>query len=598
MLNKKMNKEINSISYWVSIAATSIVAVFLMLIFSFLMAKSIDVTVFKRDKISELAIVIPLLIIVLIIRSIISYLYDYLGKEFGLKIKKKIRKNIFDSFIKLGPIGLREKKTAELVFKTSDAPDKIEPYYSDFLPHFISVCASTLIILCFIFATDWLSGIVMMLTAPLVPLFMFLIGRTSEFVNKRAWSTMEEMGNKFLELLKGMNTLKLFNKSKTRRLYLNEVNEKFRKNTMSVLRVTFLTSFIMEFITTMSTAMVAVFLAVRLIYGQMDFFTAFLVLLIIPEYFQPIKLLGQKYHISTAAKTAYFQIESIINTEERRETFSENVELSENITISKKEITIKQNAQLHESDKFDRVLIENLSYKYRSGNQVINTLNLEINEPGLYAITGKSGVGKTTLNMLLLGFDRNYNGNIKLGNYEVSSLHQTEMNKRISYVSQNPFLFKGTVFQNITIGILDKNYSFETIESLLIKFDLSAFINRLSDGLKSVIGEGGTQLSGGESQIIAILRAILSKSDIIILDEPTSALDVNLEEKLIKILKEISKDKIIIVTAHRLPTLIAAKKIFYMENGIFTEQGTHDELIATSSKYKMAINGWLGGIYD
>ena len=436
-------------------------------------------------------------------------------------------------------------------------------------------------ILIYAFYLDPISALIMLFTAPLIPIFMILIGKTGEYVNRKQWHTLKQMNGYFSEILKGLLTLRLFHRVSYQVEKMKALDGEFRKSTMSVLRITFLSALVLELLTTLSTALVAVSLGVRLLNGNINFYSSFLVLLLTPEYFQPLRQMGAKYHMANNGKMAADSLYEILNKDLKEKAFISNVD--------RREEYLKATEAYTETS----LEIEGLVYSYDKENTVLKGLSLSLKGNQLVALAGDSGVGKTTLGMLIMGYDKTYKGDITVNNKNMKALSGVEIRKAIAYVPQNPILVDGTILENILLG--KDHPEKKEIDQAVENSGMKSFLSLLPNGIETVIGEGGHPLSGGQKQTIGICRALLKETSLILFDEPTSALDVESEELFMAVLNKLKKEKCIVIIAHRISTLALADWIFYIENGIVTETGTHKELLEKNGSYGKT-NFRMGGV--
>lgn len=582
MIDKRLFKELARIKgYWPIQAAVSIAAVFLAILQYTTLGRFIDGAIFKNNKENQLVSLLVLFVLFFFSKAAITILKDYYGKITGGKIKASLKKEAIKTVIGKGTVLLRQENSTELASVILSSVDNLEQYFTEFIPHLVYVGVSTPIILLYVFYLDPISAIIMAITAPLIPVFMILIGKTGEYVNKKQWHTLKEMNGYFSEVLKGLMTLKLFSRIDRQVEKMKELDGEFRGNTMSVLRITFLSALVLELLTTLSTAVVAVSLGVRLLTGHIDFYSSFLVLLLTPEYFQPLRQMGAKYHIANNGKLAANSLYGIIEESGSEESATETI----------------QGLRTSESKTENRFVleIENLKYSYNVGQTVLDGINLSFEGNKLIAIAGDSGVGKTTLSMLIMGYDKNYEGLIKINDMDIKKLDSLALRAQIAYVPQKPVIFNGTLLENIKLG--NEDASKAEIEEAISLSGMKLYIEALPNGINTVLGEGGHPLSGGQNQMISICRAILKKTNLVILDEPASALDVESEEVLAEVLIGLKKKKAIIIIAHRISTLALADHIFYMENGEISEQGSHRTLLKNNSSYGKIISEW-GPYFD
>ncbi|MBN1305284.1 MAG: thiol reductant ABC exporter subunit CydD [Anaerolineales bacterium] len=500
------------------------------------------------------------LIFIITVRALLTWVNEISASAIAIKIKTRLRQQLLRQIIKLGPAYTRGERTGELTTTIIEATETLDAYYSQYLPQLVITTLVPASILIFVFPVDLLSGLVLMITAPLIPFFMVLIGKGAETVTKKQFEVLRLLSAHFLDSLQGLTTLKLFGQSKAHAKNIARVSNKFRDTTLSVLRITFLSALALELIATLSTAVVAVEIGLRLLYAKMTFQQAFFLLILAPEFYQPLRTLGLRFHAGMAGTTAGKRIFDILDSD-----------VEDNQSAGEIEI-------LPDDQHTDCLFTLNgLSYTYPGERSpVLQNLNLEI-KPGQHiALVGPSGAGKSTLVQLLLGFIRPTAGKLTRVHLE-----------KIAWVPQRPYLFHDTIAANLRIakpeaaeeelvGAARAAYLLDFIEDLPGKFD-------------TLIGEGGSRLSGGQAQRLAIARAFLKDAAVLIMDEPTSNLDPENEARLTASTRKLMQGRTVITIAHRLNTAANANQIIVLQNGQINQQGTHDKLLKQDGVYSQMV---------
>jgi ATP-binding cassette subfamily C protein CydD len=482
------------------------------------------------------------------LRYYLSYQAEQLAFKAGSAIKKSIREKLLQKLARLGPVALANEESGSVSTTIIDGVESLDAYFVKFLPTVIIMSMVPLIIWIVVIPSDWLSAAVLIVTAPLTPLFMMLVGKHAERLNQQQWDKLARMGGHFLSAIQNLTTLKRFGASKREIENIGRIADEFRRSTMGVLRVAFLTSAILEFFAALSIALVAVFIGFRLLEGQMSFFYGFFVLLLIPEFYLPLRQFGVQSHARMEANSA---AEHIIRLLDLKEPASSDV--------------------THETAiQFDRV-----SYRYNDKSTAIDRLNLSISNGEKIAITGKSGSGKSTLLSLLLGFISPSEGKLS-----IPSRHQ------IAWVPQKAKLFYGSIAENVAMS--------QTLSDDEIKAALHAanadFILALPNGIHTHVEEGGRNFSGGQTQRIALARALAKKAPIILLDEPTAHLDDESEHAITAALNNLSNKTTTITIAHRLSTLQKADRIIVLEKGQIVEEGDYKTLSQSNGPFEELLN--------
>lgn len=519
---------------------------------AWLLAYVIDAAVFDGANLARLWPWLLGLLPVFALRFLVGWQAERQAFQAALQVKREIRGRLFDKLRALGPLRLANEDSGSLATSLVDGVESLEPYFARYLPALTMMSMVPLILLLAVFPADWLSGVVLLATAPLVPLFMSLIGKGAEHLNQRQWRQLTRMGAHFLNVIQTLPTLKMFNASRRELDHIARIADAFRRSTMSVLRVAFLTSAVLEFFAALSIALIAVFIGFRLLDGEMAFFYGFFALLLAPEFYMPLRNYGVQNHARMEAVGAAEQIARILDLE------AGDVAPQQDATF----VGPLQLRQVH--------------FAYEPGRPALAGVDLLI-EPGRHvAIVGPSGAGKSTLANLLLGFALPDSGDIRIGDTPLHAGNIAAWRRQIAWIPQKARLFHGTVADNIRLGT--PGATLAEVRQAAAAADALTFIEALPQGFDTLIGEGGLGLSGGQTQRIALARALLHDTPILLLDEPTAHLDRDSERAIVETLRRCATQRTLISIAHRLHTLHDADLILVMQQGRVVQQGSYREL--------------------
>jgi ATP-binding cassette subfamily C protein CydD len=524
--------------------------------------------VFLTDKkIHQVSSLIIYFTIYSILRAIFSWLEHSQANKTASYIKQELREQLVDKIVRLGPVFTRSEESGEISNTLTAGIDSLDAYFSQYLPQLLISVLVPLTILVFVFPIDLLSGIVFLITAPLIPLFMFLIGNSADKLSKKQWKKMSRMSAFFLDVFQGLLTLKIFGRSKDYLHKISEVSEDFRRSTMKVLRIAFLSAMVLELVAALSTAIIAVEIGLRLLYAKMIFREAIFILILAPEFYQTLRLLGTRFHAGMEGTAAAERIFKLLHLSETNE---------ESAMLRQEKVSSKL------------IIFRNVTYTYPGAiHRALDRVNIVIEPDKKIAFVGPKGAGKSTLTYLLLKFMVPDSGEILISDIPLNSIEPEFWRAQLSWVSQDPFLFHRTVMDNIKIA-----RPLATDEQVYIaaqKAHIHDYITSLNNGYDTLLGERGIRFSGGEAQRITLARAFLKDAAILILDEPTANLDPEIEQKITEAIDELSRNRMVITIAHKLKTVKKADIIIALSEGKVVETGSHQSLMEKGTIYRKMV---------
>ncbi len=529
---------------------------------AWLLSSTVEGVFLQGQTLAQVTGWLRLMLVIIVGRGLLAWVNEVSANAVAVHVKTNLRERLFAHIQSLGPAYTQRERTGDLTTAAVEGIEALDAYFSQYLPQLVITTLVPISILIFVFPLDLLSGIILLVTAPLIPFFMILIGKGAEIVTNRQYETLSRLSAHFLDSLQGLTTLKIFGHSKAHAKSIARVSDQFRDRTMAVLRITFLSALVLELLTTLSTAVIAVEIGLRLLYARMEFREAFFLLILAPEFYLPLRMLGARFHAGMAGTSAAKRIFEILETREQRLENRENTTRYSLVSVH----------------------LDNVSFTYPNEiTPALNNINLQIQSGQHIALVGPSSAGKSTLVNLLLGFIRPSTGQILSTIQSQSTIDGPPSVENIAWVPQKPYLFHDTLAANIRLGHPDATD--EQITKAAKAAHLHEFIESLPKKYETVIGEGGARLSGGQAQRLALARAFLKDAPILILDEPTSSLDPETESLLEESTRQLMQERTVITIAHRLNTVFQADRIIVLERGQIIEQGTHGELIENDGAY-------------
>ena len=517
----------------------------------------------KHASIEQVVNNLLLFVLFSVVRAGMHWLSRERGGALAGKIKIKLRNMLTRRLDSLGPLYTYGEKSGELNNTAYNGVEALDAYFSAYIQQLFFSAIIPVSVLLVVFPFDLLTGFVFLLTAPIIPVFMILIGQQAKSMTEKQWKSLSRMSAHFLDALQGLTTLKLFGRSKEESKQIFRVSDQFRQKTMGVLKIAFLSALVLEMAATISTAVVAVEIGLRLMYAHMAFQPALFILILAPEFYQPMRQLGARFHAGMDGVTAAARIYEILEMPLPK--------------VSGKKPTLSITLP-------EPVTFKDVSFTYPNAQTAaVKRLSFNIQPNSKVALVGKSGSGKTTIAALLLRFASPQQGTIFIGTKDLKTIPEQDWLQQVSWLPQKPYLFHRSVAENILIARPQATWE-EMIEASE-QARLHPFVQNLADGYDTIVGEEGSRFSGGQAQRIALARAFLRRAPLLILDEPTSNLDPRLDAEIQHSINRLCKGKTVLLIAHRLSSVTDADHIIFLEQGKIVESGTHQALLKQNGQY-------------
>lgn len=523
------------------------------------------------ENIPREALLLPfiLLILVFVLRAWVVWLRERVGFHAGQHIRFEIRRQVLDRLQQAGPAWIQGKPAGSWAALVLEQIDDMHDYYARYLPQMALAVCVPLLIVAAIFPSNWAAALILLGTAPLIPLFMAMVGMGAADANRRNFLALARLSGHFLDRLRGMETLRIFGRGEAETENIRAASQDFRQRTMEVLRLAFLSSGVLEFFTSLSIALVAVYFGFSYL-GELNFghygtgvtLTAgFLALILAPEFFQPLRDLGTFYHAKAQAVGAADSLKTFLETPLAHPARGE-VELAENEPVT-----------------IDAV---NLIITSPEGKTLAGPLNFSLAAGERAVLVGRSGSGKSSLLNVLSGF-LSYQGSLRINGVELRDLSPESWRQHLSWVGQNPQLPAATLRENVLLARPDA--SEQELYAALDAAWVSEFLPLLPQGVDTPLGNHASRLSVGQAQRVAVARALLNPCQLLLLDEPAASLDAHSEQRVMQALKAASKRQTTLMVTHQLEDLADWDAIWVMQDGAIVEQGSYAELSAANGAF-------------
>ena len=519
--------------YLVVSVAIGIVTAVLVVLQSWLLADAVDGAYLRHRSLAALRSPVVALLAVVLGRALVGWGTERAAFRTSARAKSQLRAALVERVATLGPNGIERGRTGSLAIVATRGVDALDAYFSRYLPQvFLSVIVP-LTVLVVVAGADWISAVIIAVTVPLIPIFMALIGTATRERTDRQLRTLQRLAGHFLDVVAGLPTLKVFGRAKAQAEAIREITDRYRRTTMANLRLAFLSSLVLELLATVSVALVAVAVGLRLLGGHLSFRTALFVLVLAPEAYLPLRLLGANFHASAEGMKVAEQVFEVLERPVPARGTRTDVPDPATAPLSVRDLSV--------------------SYAGRR-RPALARLSLEVAPGEVLAVTGPSGCGKSTLLAVLLGMQAPDGGEVRIGEVALGDLDVDAWRARIAWVPQRPHLFSASVADNVRLGRPEA--SDDEVWRALADAGLDAVVRALPEGLATRLGERGAGLSAGERQRVALARAFLRDSPLLLLDEPTAGLDTATEEGILRTIRTMVQSRTVVLVAHR-PSLLS-----------------------------------------
>ncbi|MGW6939534.1 thiol reductant ABC exporter subunit CydD [Streptomyces xanthophaeus] len=513
-------------------------------------------------------------------RALVAWLTELAAHRAGAAVKSELRGRLLERAAHLGPGWLTGQRTGSLVALATRGVDALDDYFSRYLPQLGLAVVVPVAVLARIVTEDWVSAAIIVVTLPLIPLFMVLIGMATQSRMDRQWRLLSRLSGHFLDVVAGLPTLKVFGRAKAQAESIRKITDDYRRATMRTLRIAFLSSFALELLATLSVALVAVTIGMRLVHGELDLYTGLVILILAPEAYLPLRQVGAQYHAAAEGLSAAEEVFAVLETPVARPAGT---------------AVLPAGTPL-------RIEIDGVAVRYEGrGEDSPGPVSLTV-EPGeCLALTGPSGVGKSTLLQVLLGFVTPTAGQVRVAGVDLADLAPAQWHERIAWVPQRPHLFAGTIAENVRLARAAASDA--EVDEALRDAGAWEFVSALPRGAQTLLGEGGVGLSAGQRQRLALARAFLADRPVLLLDEPTAALDGETEAGIVDAVRRLAVGRTVVLVVHRPALLAVADRVVAMtavtsagpRPGAERPQRTLSTAAATGSSAAQDPGEWILG---
>lgn len=525
-------------------------------VIAFLLEKGFENALTKR----QLLTMVILLAGALAFRFFCDRRAVYASYRASADVKLTLRDRIYQKLLTLGAAYQEQAATSSVVQMAAEGVEQLEVYFGKYLPQLLYSLLAPVTLFFVLCGISLKASVVLLVCVPLIPLSIVLVQKYAKRLLKKYWGAYEGLGDSFLENLQGLTTLKIYQADGHRAQEMDREAQYFRKITMKVLTMQLNSTSIMDILAYGGAAAGMLLAVSEFIKGQILLGQMLQIVLLASEFFIPLRLLGSFFHIAMNGMAASDKIFDLLDLPE--EETGEKMIQEKNLSV----------------------LMEQVNFSYDQKRQILQEVSLELNSGSFVSLVGESGCGKSTVASLLMKRKRRYQGRIVINGETLSDISEQEVMKKVTLVTNNSYIFQGTVAENLRMGKPDADEK-EMIKALQ-KVALWEYFESLQ-GLDTPVMEKGENFSGGQCQRLALARALLHDSPVYIFDEATSNIDVESEEKIMQVIGELSKSRTILFISHRLANVVHSDCIYMMEKGRVVQKGTHEELMKEAGSYRL-----------
>ena len=489
------------------------------------------------------------LALVCVARALVNAGFESSGRFGAARVMAELRERLARHLLLVRPGAMQDEQSGELVTAAVSGVEALEAYFARYLPQMVLAGLVPIAVLIWVFPRDWEAGLILMITAPLIPVFMILIGKLSESQSRNQWALLSRLSSHFLDLVGGLETLRANGQAEGQGDSIANVGEEYRRQTMKTLRIGFLSALVLELLAMIGVAMVATAVGIQLAGGHLELKAGLTVLLLAPELYMPLRQLGNNFHASTDGMAAAERIFEVLDQ-------PASVQVPD--------------APIAAPDPgVSAIQVAGLGFEYPDRGVILSDLDLRI-EPGeTVAIVGPSGGGKSTLLSILMRLADSGTGSLTCGGVDLREVDPRAWRRQIAWVPQRPSIFTATFAENLRLAAPDA--SDEQLQAVIARVGLTDLVSELDHGLETVVGPEARRLSAGQGQRVALARCFLRDAPLLLLDEPTAHLDAATEEDLSRVIAEASAGRTAVVVSHRSRPLAGADRILTMAGGRLVE---------------------------